>query len=60
MFFSCDTVEEDNPVPTLTKISPSEACQGGDGFSMTLTWTNFNNSSKQFHMVLFFMLSNLT
>ena len=34
-----------NPVPTLTTISPSSATAGASGFTMTLTGTNFISGS---------------
>ncbi len=35
-----------NPVPTLTLISPNSATAGGAGFTITCTGTNFNAQSK--------------
>jgi hypothetical protein len=35
-----------NPVPSLTKLSPSEATAGGPGFTLTLTGTNFVSTSQ--------------
>lgn len=43
-FFGCG--EEQNPVPTLTQISPSEIVAGSDAFTLTLVGTNFINDSK--------------
>jgi hypothetical protein len=39
------TITAPNPVPTLTTISPTTIGAGGAGFTMTLTGTNFINSS---------------
>lgn len=52
LFFSCDAGdsnngnEETNPVPALTQISPNEATEGGDGFTLTATGSSFINTSK--------------
>ena len=35
----------DNPVPTLTSISPNTAVAGGGSFTLTATGTNFVNNS---------------
>lgn len=34
-----------NPVPTITTLSPTGAFVGGSGFTLTVNGTNFNNSS---------------
>jgi uncharacterized protein (TIGR03437 family) len=38
-------VQPTNPVPTLTNLSPSSASAGGANFILTVTGTNFVNSS---------------
>ena len=43
-FISCD--EPDNPVPSLTQISPSEAYAGSAAFTMTLVGSGFVSNSK--------------
>ncbi len=34
-----------NPVPTITSLSPTSALAGGAGFTLTVNGTNFNSSS---------------
>jgi subtilisin family serine protease len=40
------TVQSNNPVPTLTSISPGTKSYGDPGFTMTVTGTNFITSSE--------------
>jgi hypothetical protein len=39
------TIQASNPVPTITAINPSSAVAGSGGFTLTITGTNFVNSS---------------
>ena len=43
------TVTAENPVPTITSMSPVTRTAGGAGFTLTLTGTNFVNGSSQIY-----------
>ena len=44
--FTISTVVVNNPVPTLTSISPTSAAAGGPAFTLTLNGSNFISSSQ--------------
>jgi len=45
-FTTTGTPPANNPVPTLTSISPTSAAAGGSAFTLTVTGTNFVSTSK--------------